>query len=69
MKMIVAGIVDARQATASVNWGDLSAQARKPTKAEFLCSLQIANLYADCMPGEKESEQKKSNKATKNAAQ
>jgi hypothetical protein len=68
-EMIAAGNVDMRQATASVNRGHSSAQARKPTKSELLHSLQLANSYADRIEGEKESEQNKGTKATKRAAE
>ena len=58
-----------RQAITSVNRGNSSAQARKPTKSELLHSLQLANSYADRIEGEKKSEQKKGTKATKRAAE
>ena len=67
-EMIAAGNVDVRQATASVNRVNSSAQARKPTKSELLHSLQLPNSYADRIKGEK-SEQKKGAKATKWAAE
>ena len=51
-EMTAAGNVDATQATTSVNRGNSSAQARKPTKSELFHSLQLPNSYADRIKGE-----------------
>ena len=67
--MITAGNVNARQATTPSSRENSSVQARKPTKAGLSHSVQLANSYADCIEGEKESEEKKCTKAKKRAAE